>query len=193
MRPNKLISFSSFQSPGPQVYSESTASKVEVRTWAEWRTGYCNLKSKHKMAICSKKSGALWNRSITKICWLTKVLNNFPNLRTAYIGKTLTKTPYLCWIAFLSQSWYRVELKCDAQHGTLDELLRGKLSDVPKLDVLEILWQLFNGLEHLHLHNIVHGCLTLDNVLVSKKDKSLLLTNYGFAKWRSPQPVLNLN
>jgi serine/threonine protein kinase len=65
---------------------------------------------------------------------------------------------------------------------------------VPKFDVLEIVWQLISGLEHLHLHNIVHGFLTAENVLVSKKDKSLLvLTHYGFAKWRSLQPVLLLN
>ncbi|KAF9789475.1 kinase-like domain-containing protein [Thelephora terrestris] len=69
------------------------------------------------------------------------------------------------------------EMVCDwMDHGSITEYV----GQHPEVDRIGLLWDVAEGLHHLHLYNVVHGNLKGANVLIDK-DGHARLTDFGLA------------
>lgn len=68
--------------------------------------------------------------------------------------------------------------------GSMLDFCLNKLSKIGKenLDIGKIMWGTLRGLEYLHENGIVHGCLTLEKILLcqlGRKQTTAKLTGYA--------------
>ena len=80
----------------------------------------------------------------------------------------------------ISQHFNHIHVVSDIYTGgTLRERL-----PYPEEEVVRIIKQLLSALEYLHSHNVVHGCLSLDNVMfeTEEDDSAIKLISFGLAR-----------
>ena len=81
----------------------------------------------------------------------------------------------------------------DKFRGSLDTLITGDVLKKPKM--VDILWQIAFGLNHLHENNIIHGRLKPSNVLLQENRNKVILkvSDYGLDQLGINHQVSNQN
>jgi serine/threonine protein kinase len=66
--------------------------------------------------------------------------------------------------------------------GSLDEYIKVNYERLTDADKKNFIRQILEGLNYLHLHNVIHRDLKLGNILLDSSQKAIKITDFGLAK-----------
>lgn len=92
-------------------------------------------------------------------------------------------------VIFEPQS-HKLSLVLDLMDCTILDLISGKRPPLPNEMILKLIWQLLNGLAHIHSHNLIHRDIKPENCLISTKDMTLKIADFGSARVPSKEKVM---